>query len=159
MSHPGAERGPSKIKRAKSQFHFLKRHTRVGALSLAISTPSLDLWLRHCVEVLECEQPTLEEKLRGKYKVIKQYIFMLASPLNPNHHHHHACLRMLMWLLNRQRYKNLFIGIDNSSTGYGTNDFIRQQKKVLTSLLILKNCLLACTEINQIHNLTVLNQY
>lgn len=55
------------------------------ALPWAISPPSSDLWLHHCVEVLECEQPTLEENLPGKYKGDKTvYIHVdLRMPVFP----------------------------------------------------------------------------
>lgn len=48
-------------------------------------TPLSDLWLHHCVEVLECEQPTLEENLPGKYKGDKTvYIHVdLRMPVFP----------------------------------------------------------------------------
>ena len=53
-----------------------------GTIPWAIS----DIWLRRCVQVLECEQPTLKENLRRKYKGDKTV-------------HNHVCLRMLMFFL------------------------------------------------------------
>ena len=58
-----------------------------GTIPRAIS----DIWLRRCVQVLECEQPTLKENLRRKYKGDKTV-------------HNHVCLRMLMFFINRQMY-------------------------------------------------------
>ena len=48
------------------------------------------LTLHHCVQVLECEQPTLEEKIRRKYKDDKTVYI-------------HVYLRIFMFLLNRQQ--------------------------------------------------------
>ena len=54
----------------------------------AIWHPFKDLWRRHCVRVLECEQSTLAEKSRGKYQGEKTV-------------HIHVYLRLIMFLLNR----------------------------------------------------------
>ena len=57
--------------------------------SIGHSPPASDLWLCHCVQVLECEQPTPEEQLRGKQKGDKTVDI-------------HVKLR-IMFLLNRQQ--------------------------------------------------------
>ena len=90
MANPWPERGPSKIEWAKSSFPSWERPTGEGVLPITIAHPSSDLWVSLYVQMLECEQPTLEEKIRGKLKGDKTVYI-------------HVYLRMLMPLLDRQQ--------------------------------------------------------
>ena len=91
-------RGAFREKEGEFFSHFWERPSRVEGPSMGHFTPIVEsLAATPCVQVLECEQPTREEKMREKYKANKTVYV-------------HVCLRMPIFLLTGQRYNDLFIG-------------------------------------------------